>query len=95
MTACENKNGRLLDDYVLPTSNSRLLEEPVENKNFLNFDREIAQLKDLQMMDTHVRIMSDTHRILANDTDYTIPNNSKLNWYNAPYYWPNLYSESF
>lgn len=47
------------------------------------------------MINTHLRIMSDTHRILANDTDYTIPNSSKLNWYNAPYYWPGLYDKNF
>lgn len=98
MTACANKNGRLLDDLVLPKSSARLLEEKVENKNFLNFDREIDQLKDLQMINTHIRIMTDTHRILANDTDYTVPNTSELNWDNAPSYpyrWPNLYSSLF
>lgn len=80
MTACANKNGRLLDDLVLPKTSNRLLEEKVENKNFLNFDKEIEQLKDLQMINTHLRIMTDTHRILANDTDYTVPNTSELNW---------------
>ena len=54
-----------------------------------------ASKEDLQMINTHLRIMSDTHRILANDTDYTIPNSSKLNWYNAPYYWPGLYDKNF
>jgi hypothetical protein len=39
--------------------------------------------------------MSDTHRILANDTDYTVPNTSKLNWNNAPFYWPDFYSPLF
>jgi len=50
------------------------------------------------MINTHVRIMSDTHRILANNTDYTVPNSSVLNWWNAGRmdpYWPNLYSSVF